>query len=505
MIRCLVTFFFVTIIFDAFCQKSPNAALESEVQEVLQMFKERPRPIEKIRERVYQIENDYDLDCVQKGRVFQKLGSVIYMESKVELYPEGISILRDSTLKAWTKCDSLDTKWMWTPIYVLLKYYEYENRLFEAGELMDYVDAHPEIHNGKSMSHHFSMNKYFGSLRGELGDKVAAEQYFKKAEAIYDSIDYDWYKFDFLGRYGNYLYDAGNSQASLAQFEKAKPLREVTEDSLLWFCNIMSPLIKLEKYADLAKIITTQSHLVSDTLQADNYRSYAYHQMIRYYIQVDSLEKAKQALDAMEMLIKKDDSNRTMKSDFLRMKAKLFAQKGLFENADETYELAVRSQLIRMSEGNNLLDFESEENIVIDYETLTLVLEDWFDSKLKAFSISKEKAVLDQGLNIVVQLDILLNKNRSELMSEFSKLSQLEHSYSIYEKAIAACVAYGALSQDEFYLKKALNWSVSQKSNVLSGLNSTKHIYRKTLDSLDYKELGNIEQSKRAIEISRRI
>ncbi len=495
----LLPFFLLLYSSFSYSQKSDDPVIEADVQAFRTYTAQDSFSVADARAMANDINTRYELSCAQKGRVFSRLGWSIFKSNAEEYYPDAIHFLKDSSLYVWSECaDVVGASRIFNPSYMLLYLYEYTDQVYEAKQVLDYIDAHPDLLEGKPDHLKSDVYALMATLRAESGDHLAAQPYFNKAYALFDSVGYDR-KFEYLSRYGSYLNDSKRFDESINTYQKAFEYTTSAQDSLQLILNYMSPLLSTNQLSTIGTFIPNMQFLIENS-EFDHHRSYAYYQLTKYHIQSGNLDGAKSTLDKLHAMYSKDPENTTLAANLYSVAGHYHSTKNNTAEAVHMFEKAIYNQVIGTKP--NIYNTESalSDNIIKDYETLVINLQELIQIYIKDYKLNGNLEQLDMSLSLVTQLDGIFQNNRSEFLSEFSKITQIGSSYSVFEDAIAVCHQQYEQTKDKKYLEQAFTWSAQNKSSVLNSMRSTNALYASSISNEDFEHLMDLESKKRTVE-----
>ena len=499
------TIFFILFIFYSILgisQISENPDLEKDVKLSLQYIDEYKSNndneyIEKLKSHTKSIIGKYDLNCEQKARVYQKLGTIYWLEGTN--YKKINEYLRDSTLLIWKNCDIVNPNKMWSPSFYLFRFFITENRLQDANIIFNIINETPNIQNDVPIDWVMDFYKLAGVMYYRLGDEILSDQNFQKALHILNNNDVGPYAFDVHNTYAFSLSHFNRFEESEEQFLLAQKVSTEAEDEALLAINYSNVYLKQGKYSDAENLLLKVTQIV-DTLSDKRFRPNRFKQLAKSYIGLNNLEKASIALDSSLILNQKIKSVGEI-SKVLGLMGKVAGKKENFELVDQLFEKAVNYQ-IPDNKAYSIFDNESQlfNKPILDYTVILAVLKDYLEVYSDKFELTHSEDDLKKVLKIIDELDKIITDKRGDYNSEYSKLEQLKDSYFIYEKGIENCVAYYTVKNEKKYLEKAYELSAKNKSSTLASLQYSRDVFSKTLPEDLYLKLSSLETKKREIE-----
>ena len=491
--------FIIFIFFSHYCnsQITQDTIYEKEIDVLKQYLKK--KPVDSIKMQVNKIFDNYEINCIQKGRIYQKLGTKLYYRGRDE---EALNILRDSTILVWQQCNDLDPKHYFSAVRVLIELLDQNKRLDEAKHWIKFLESNPKHFENQNQRTVFKYYNLVGNIFSATDDYFTANEYYKKAFSILEENE-KWsyrYLFQYHNTYAIHLFENNKIDESLKHYKLARQHLYWDDDDFIYYCNILSPLIASEKFEEARTIADS---LKTKLLSTDDlgYKSFALKQLVKLEIANHNFEEAQIIINELDSINVDNNFNIANLAYNEDLKATLAFNQGDYELSKKFTNKAINELIDNYKIDIDNSDINFDNCSIINAESLKLILKNAFDMASAQFKKTQEKDDLSTLLNIANGISELYKKNRKSFGSEIGGLSQLSKTYNFYDKIMDIGSEYYIHTADKSVLDKLIWLSLNNKNDVLINLLKNKNIYQRYLDAPTFNHLLELENKKRIIEL----
>lgn len=501
-----MTKFFITILylipFICVSQITQDTLYEKEMDLVKHYL--RKDKLDSIMFQAQKMFDNYDINCEQKGRIYQKVGLCHYYAGKDE---EAVRFLKDSTILVWQKCEGIDDFHFFSATRILIETLSQNKRLKETKEWIQFLESNPSYLENQNLSSLFKYYNLAGKIYSNSDDFFTAERYFQKAYSTLQ-LNKKWihkYSFSYYNEYAGHLNEYGLYDKSIDFFNKANNHYYKKYDKFIYYCNILSPLIASKRLEE-ANIISDSLKKELVTIDDLGYSSYALKQITKLEIAKKNFDDAKKVMLKLDSINNANEFNISSNAYSEDLKASLSFKEGDYEasiaHTNNAINLLVNyeNEETKIEISNKELNYDNAT--IINAESLKLILKNAFEITYEQYKKKQNSDNIKTLINIASGISTLYTKNRKSYSSEVSSLTQLSKTYDFYGRVMDIVSDYYQKTKDESILEKLIWLSLNNKNDILTSLLNTKNIYKKNLTSTSFNKLTELENSKRKIELN---
>ena len=492
--------FFLFLSLPAVGQYSDNPLLEKDIKHILSLrdkaisgteTKENTSKLyAQAIQKSYDVLEKYDLSCDQKGRVFLKIGSIHFYEYEDN---KAINILRDSVLGTWLECDGLKQRWLWDPVVLLFDLYILNNRLIDAGEIIQLMDSKPQIAQGVKPRNIQQFYSSLGFFAAEINDKTLSVQSLKKAVSLLEDIKDPTLFFFLHNDFANSLYRLEDFPNSIIQYEKALSHADTEEHKITAIVNYTELLIKTGDIQKADSLLNSISSFISKDKRFYRYKMiYLQRKATINNIQGAYHDAISNMNEANEEIKGKEDAFVSRAVNLSKMASSYYGLKE-YETGDKKASEAINI-LLATHKNVDILNGESiTSHVSYNFRELLSILTNLVLEKL-------EFEDPNDAIFILNEIQKLIDHNKQKLSGESSKIFQTSSLYPLYEKAIDKLVELYYKTKEESFLDQAVQLSLTNKGNILTDIISENQIFERELPTAEYDRFKTLEYNKNSAE-----
>lgn len=494
-------FFFLSLFISVSsqCQKSNNPALESEVKQILASIdkgnlsstpeEETSRLYAAAISKSYDVLSSFNLNCIQKGRIFLKIGYTHFNDYEDF---KAIEILRDSVLGAWIDCPGLEAKRLWDPAVLLFDLYVINNRLDDAGEIIDFIERTKNITKGIKPKNILLYYSSLGNFAAELNDQTLASQSFNRALNLLKKMEDKDLTFSLYSDYANAMDRLGEADLSISLYEKALNNVQNEEQKILTIINYSERLIKSGNLNKADSLLNVISPLIQDFKKYYKLetvflqrKAFLYNKTNRFQESIKVIEEANQSIANKEGAFVSKSVNQSIAAEAY------YGQKNIAKG-DALINESI-GLLLATNDSINIFKDNINTYAIYNFRELLTILSGLVEDKIKI----KDK---DHAILALNQLQSLIDRNKLNLSGESSQIFQTTTLYPLYEKVINFLVSKYGQSNDRSLLYQAIELSIANKGRILNAKIDHNKVLENELDKHSFNKLKNLGTSKREAE-----